>query len=140
MKKYSLLFLFCCLLFAGCQRETKVLENAVTDVDNNSYPAAKIGKHIWMLQDLKTFRFADNTMMDDAHTQGAFDMLIAATLRHHQYPAYNKGSISYMKSTNTPNSTYTACFPQGTGWQWCRTEYRYKYRKRYYGQGIWYSH
>jgi uncharacterized protein (TIGR02145 family) len=102
-RRFAAVMAFVALLSVGCQRETKVLENTVTDVDNNSYPAAKIGKHIWMLQDLKTFRFADYTMMDDVHTQGSFDMLLAATLRHHQYPAYNKGSISYMKNTNTPN-------------------------------------
>jgi len=92
-----------CLLIAGCQHETEVLEDAVTDVENNSYPVARIGKHVWMLKDLKTFRFADNTMMDYSHTQGELDVMIAEPIRHHQYPAYNKGSIGHMKNTNTPN-------------------------------------
>lgn len=96
MKKMS--FILLCLLLAGCQHETKVIENAVTDVEGNSYPAAKIGKHVWMLQDLKTFFFANNHMMDVTHNDG-----IDAPLRHPQYPAYNKGVIRYMRETDTPD-------------------------------------
>jgi uncharacterized protein (TIGR02145 family) len=102
MKKIS--FMLLCLLLVSCQHETKVIENAVTDVEGNSYPAAKIGKHIWMLQDLKTTRFAEYTLMwHSAYYNQEFDWKMIAAIKHPQYPVYNKGAIRYMRNTKTPD-------------------------------------
>ena len=39
----------------------EIMKDVVTDIDGNHYDAVKIGDQIWMMQNLKTTRYADGT-------------------------------------------------------------------------------
>lgn len=52
------------MMFSVCTNKSAkphVIRNAVTDVDGNKYNAIKIGKQIWMKENLRTTHYADGT-------------------------------------------------------------------------------
>lgn len=62
-KTLSILFGFCLLFLVviSCKHEEddRVILNAVTDYDGNSYDAIRIGKQVWMKSNLRTTHFSD---------------------------------------------------------------------------------
>ena len=64
MKNNLPLFVLAVLLLASCREKepvVKVIENAVTDYDGNTYNAVQIGKQVWMKENLRTTHYADGT-------------------------------------------------------------------------------
>ncbi len=64
MRKTLSILLGFCLLFLvviSCKHEEddRVILNAVTDYDGNSYDAIRIGKQVWMKSNLRTTHFSD---------------------------------------------------------------------------------
>lgn len=102
MKK--LLFFVLVLLLYSCHQEenkptapNNVIPNAIKDIDGNSYDAVVIGQQTWMLQNLRTKKYADGTpityMYDPSDPS--------------DYPiCTSPGETSYMSSENSypPNA------------------------------------
>ena len=69
MKKTVFFIVTFCLLLCICscnkdknkKHTYEILKDVVTDIDGNHYDAVKIGDQIWMMQNLKTTRYADGT-------------------------------------------------------------------------------
>lgn len=57
----SLFLFYSCDRHKNPQNPAVVFQNAVTDIDGNSYDAALIGGHLWMASNLKVTRYADGT-------------------------------------------------------------------------------
>ena len=59
------------MLMTSCKKdkvkkdEDKVLTDAVTDIDGNSYDAVKLGNQVWMAENLRTTRYADGTSIPE---------------------------------------------------------------------------
>jgi len=55
------------MLMTSCKKdkvkkdEDKVLTDAVTDIDGNSYDAVKLGNQVWMAENLRTMHYSDGT-------------------------------------------------------------------------------
>lgn len=68
MKK-TLIYVFVCVLisfgFSSCHKENNpeenIIDEAVKDVDGNTYTAVKIGNQVWMAENLRTTKYADGT-------------------------------------------------------------------------------
>jgi uncharacterized protein (TIGR02145 family) len=104
MKRPLIIMMSFCLaiILAGCHHETKVLEGAVKDFDGNVYDAVKIGKHIWMKQDIKTWHFAEGSMCID-YPVADFDRSMSSPIRFPNRPLFSKGAIRYLRNTKTPD-------------------------------------
>ncbi len=69
MKRITLIILgiFLMTTISSCDKESsrshtyEIMKDAVTDIDGNHYDAVQIGEQIWMIQNLRTTRFADGT-------------------------------------------------------------------------------
>lgn len=69
MKKTAFFIVTLCLLMCICSCDKdknkkhtyEIMKDVVTDIDGNHYDAVKIGDQIWMMQNLKTTRYADGT-------------------------------------------------------------------------------
>lgn len=95
-------YLFLVGLLVGCHHETTLMEGAVKDFDGNVYDAVKIGKHIWMKQDLKTHHFAEGSICLETPIAD-FDRAMDSPIRFPSQPLYSKGAIRYLRNTKTPD-------------------------------------
>jgi uncharacterized protein (TIGR02145 family) len=70
MKK-QFIYVFVCVLISfvlsSCNKdkykfpEENIIDEAVTDVDGNTYAAVRIGNQVWMAENLRTTKYADGT-------------------------------------------------------------------------------
>ena len=65
---FGMFLSFFLVSLTSCHREepnsndnNQVLQNAVTDIDGNSYDAIQIGNQVWMTDNLRTTRYADGS-------------------------------------------------------------------------------
>lgn len=103
MKK--LLFFVLVLLLCSCHQEepkpivpNNIIPNAVRDVDGNSYDAVVIGQQTWMLQNLRTTRFADRTPI--THTNSYDGPQVSQPLYYEPLITYYYTSDSYPPNTS----------------------------------------
>lgn len=80
-KKFSIILMMTCavlFVFNSCKKDKvkdskqedsyydELIPNAVTDIDGNTYNAVKLGKQVWMAENLRTTKYADGTAIAEA--------------------------------------------------------------------------
>jgi uncharacterized protein (TIGR02145 family) len=63
--KLTLSLFVLCLAFATCKKDKTTPMPTVTDVDGNVYHTVKIGTQTWMVENLKTTHYNDNTPINN---------------------------------------------------------------------------
>ena len=103
------------MMYSACtKKSTKphVIRNAVTDVDGNKYNAVKIGKQIWMKENLRTTHYADgtNVLEDEYFAPDDDESLIQSYGYLYTWPAVMQfGSV---KGNNESSNVQGVC-PNG---------------------------
>ena len=94
MDRYTSFFvvLLSLVLLSSCEKDPKplkieLIENAVTDVDGNSYDALKIGDQVWMKENLRTTRYANGTTIPLGTSN-------STTTAYRYYPDNNSSNVS----------------------------------------------
>jgi uncharacterized protein (TIGR02145 family) len=75
-------------LISSCEKDDN--DNVVTDVDGNVYHTVKIGTQVWMVENLRTTRYNDNTPIPKVTDGTVWD-----TLTTPAYCWYNNDSVTY---------------------------------------------
>ncbi|MCQ2272338.1 MAG: fibrobacter succinogenes major paralogous domain-containing protein [Bacteroidales bacterium] len=85
------------LAFGSCKKDEvakqesptggEVIENAVTDIDGNTYRAVKLGEQVWMAENLRTTRYADGTSI-------SLGSITSTTTAYLYYPNDNSGNVN----------------------------------------------
>ena len=99
MKKqllFSILFLLLIVTLNSCENVNQSY-NPITDIDGNSYQVAKFGKQVWMLEELRTTKFNDGSLIP--HVEDGWD-----TISVPAYCWHNNYSTDSVDSTESPPS------------------------------------
>ena len=64
-----------------------MIENAVTDIDGNTYDAVKLGNQVWMAENLRTTKYADGTSISLGSSR-SYD------IPYRYYPDNNSSNVS----------------------------------------------
>jgi hypothetical protein len=110
-----IIFVAFLLLFVGCGKLNDTPDNKVVDIDNNVYSTQTFGTQTWMLEDLKTTRYNDGTLIPESfmsiensdnikYTYYTVTDNICPTGWHIPYEWEWKVLIDYFEKANLPMS------------------------------------
>jgi uncharacterized protein (TIGR02145 family) len=87
-------------LLSNCEKDEN--DNIITDIDGNVYHSVKIGTQIWMVENLRTTKYNDNTAIPNVTDGTAWD-----TLTTPAYCWYNNDAASYKATYGALYNGYT---------------------------------
>lgn len=96
MKKIMIGMLACTMMLASCKKDNTTQDSVfgtVTDIDGNTYQTVKIGTQTWMMENLKTTRYNDGTIIPN----------ITDNL---QWYNLGTGAYCFYDNDSTNNATY----------------------------------
>ena len=122
MKKIFYLTLALTLALTACKKDKEeedseiiipsgdgLIANAVKDVDGNTYNAVKLGKQIWMSQNLRTKRYSDGTTIPNVRYPNNSDLTMGTFGLLYDWVATVDG---YVGSNHNPSGIQGVC-PKG---------------------------
>lgn len=87
------LAIFFTFTLTSCNNNTSdgIIPNAVTDIDGNRYNAVKLGKQVWMAENLRTTRYADGNQIPLASGKRGDEH--SSTIPCRYYPDNNSDNV-----------------------------------------------